>query len=91
MPLTVSLPSILARLADGNRAISASGPTVGEAVADITRQFPTLATRLVDEQGQPYPFVTYYLNDEDIRFSGGFAATVRDGDELTIVSAVAGG
>ena len=91
MPLTVSLPSILARLANGNRALSASGTTVGDAVADITRQFPTLAPRLVDEQGQPYPFVTYYLNDEDIRFTGGFAATVRDGDEITIVSAVAGG
>ena len=91
MALTVSLPSILARLADGNRALSANGQTVGDAVADLTRQFPPLAPRLVDEQGEPYPFVTYYLNDEDIRFAGGFAAPVRDGDELTIVSAVAGG
>jgi molybdopterin converting factor small subunit len=91
MPLTVSLPSILARLADGNRALPATGETVGEAVADVTRRFPSLATRLVDDEGQPYPFVTYYLNDEDIRFSGGFAAPIRDGDELTIVSAVAGG
>jgi molybdopterin converting factor small subunit len=91
MPLTISLPSILARLADGNRALSASGSTVGDAVSDITRRYPTLATRLVDDQGQPYPFVTYYLNDEDIRFTGGFAASVRDGDEITIVSAVAGG
>jgi len=91
MSLTVSLPSILARLADGHRALSASGTTVGGAVADITRRFPPLAPRLIDEQGQPYPFVTFYLNDEDIRFTGGFASAVRDGDELTIVSAVAGG
>ena len=41
--------------------------------------------------GEPYPFVTYYLNDEDIRFAGGFGAPIRAGDELTIVSAVAGG
>ena len=60
-------------------------------MADVTRRFPSLATRLVDDAGQPYPFVTYYLNDEDIRFTGGFAAVVHDGDELTIVSAVAGG
>jgi len=91
MSLTVSLPSILARLADGQRALPASGDTVGDAVADVTRRFPSLATRLVDDQGQPYPFVTFYLNDEDIRFTGGFAASVRDGDEITIVSAVAGG
>ena len=91
MPLTVALPSILARLADGQRALSASGTTVGDAVADVTRRFPSLATRLVDDAGHPYPFVTFYLNDEDIRFTGGFSAPVRDGDEITIVSAVAGG
>jgi len=91
MSLTVSLPSVLSRLADGSRSLSASGTTVGEAVADVTRRFPSLATRLVDDNGQPYPFVTFYLNDEDIRFSGGFTGSVRDGDELTIVSAVAGG
>ncbi len=91
MSVTVSLPSILSRLADGQRAIPAAGDTVGAAVADLTNRFPSLAPRLVDEAGEPYPFVTYYLNDEDIRFSGGFGAVVRDGDELTIVSAVAGG
>ena len=91
MPLTVALPSILARLADGQRALSASGTTVGDAVADVTRRFPSLAARLVDDAGHPYPFVTFYLNDEDIRFTGGFGAPVRDGDEITIVSAVAGG
>jgi molybdopterin converting factor small subunit len=91
MSLLVSLPSVLSRLADGNRSLSASGATVAEAVADVTRRYPSLAPRLVDDAGQPYPFVTYYLNDEDIRFTGGFGAPVRDGDELTIVSAVAGG
>jgi molybdopterin synthase sulfur carrier subunit len=91
MPLSVSLPSILARLADGHRALSASGTTVGDAVADITRRFPPLAPRLIDEQGQPYPFVTFYLNDEDIRVRSGFATPVTEGDEITVVAAIAGG
>lgn len=91
MSLTVSLPGILAQLAGGRRSIPAEGTTVGEAVADLARRYPPLATRLVDDRGQPYPFVAYYLNDEDIRFSGGFGAPVRDGDEITVVSAVAGG
>ena len=91
MSLTITLPSVLSRLAEGNRSLSAGGDTVGQAVADVTRRFPALATRLVDDAGQPYPFVTFYLNDEDIRFTGGFAAPVREGDELTIVSAVSGG
>jgi len=91
MPITISLPNVLARLADGQRTLHASGATLGDAVADVSGRFPNLRPRLVDDGGNPYPFVTYYLNDEDIRFTGGFAAAVRDGDEVTIVPAVAGG
>jgi molybdopterin converting factor small subunit len=91
MPITVTLPSVLSKLASDQRTLSASGTTVGDAVRELATRYPQLAPRLSDAQGQPYPFVTFYLNDEDIRFAGGFGATVRDGDELTIVPAVAGG
>ena len=91
MSITINLPNILSRLAEGRRALEASGATLGDAVADVSRQYPALKPRLTDEAGNPYPFVTYYLNDEDVRFAGGFGATVRDGDEVTIVPAVAGG
>lgn len=91
MPITLALPGVLARFTEGARVLDVSGRTVGEAVANVTQRFPALATRLVDENGEPYPFVTYYLNDEDLRFAGGFGAPVRDGDEITVVSAVAGG
>ena len=91
MPLTVHLPSVLAPLAGGERRLTVTGGTVGEAVADAARQFPALSPRLRDASGEPYPFVTFYLNDEDIRFGGGFTQAVRDGDELVIVPAIAGG
>ena len=91
MPLTIHLPAVLARLAEGQRAITAEGRTLGEAVEHAARRYPSLAPRLRDEQGQPYPFVTYYLNDEDIRLAGGFGSAVRDGDEVVVVPAVAGG
>jgi molybdopterin converting factor small subunit len=90
MPITLHLPTILAKLAEG-RIIIADGGTVGEVVGDIAQRYPALAPRLRDDAGEPYPFVTFYLNDEDIRFQGGFAAAVSDGDELTIVPAIAGG
>jgi molybdopterin synthase sulfur carrier subunit len=90
MPATLHLPAILAKLAD-SKAIEVSGSTVGELVNDVAVRFPQLAPRLRDSNGEPYPFVTFYLNDEDIRFNGGFAATVADGDELTVVPAIAGG
>ena len=90
MSATLFLPAVLAKLAD-SKELAAEGSTVGAVVADIATRYPALATRLRDGEGNPYPFVTFYLNDEDIRFQGGFAAAVRDGDELTVVPAIAGG
>jgi molybdopterin converting factor small subunit len=82
---------VLARLADGNTNLECDGATLGEVVAELAERFPRLAPRLRDEAGGPYPFVTYYLNDEDIRFHGGFETPVREGDEITVVAAIAGG
>ncbi len=90
MTVTLQLPTVLARLA-GGPTLTASGSTVGEVVARVAERFPALAPRLRDASGAPYAFVTFYLNDEDIRFRGGFAAPVEDGDELTVVPAIAGG
>ena len=91
MPVTLNLPTVLAKLADGNKTLEASGTTLGDVVNVVAEQYPNLAPRLRDDAGQPYPFVTFYLNDDDIRFNGGFAAPVKDGDEVTIVPAIAGG
>ncbi|MGQ0537546.1 MAG: MoaD/ThiS family protein [Gemmatimonadaceae bacterium] len=93
MPISIHLPSILAPLASGERTVSleGQGPTVGSAVRALTDRYPALAPRLVDSSGGPYPFVAIYLNDDDIRFVGGFDAPLSDGDEIAIVPAVAGG
>jgi molybdopterin converting factor small subunit len=90
MAVTLHLPTVLARLADG-ATLTATGTTVGEVVGEVAGRYPALAPRLRDAGGAPYAFVTFYLNDEDIRFHGGFAAAGRDGDELTVVPAIAGG
>ena len=91
MAITINLPTVLAPFAQGERVLEASGTTVGAAVRDIGARFPTLLPRLADAEGLPYPFVTFYLNDEDVRFLDGFNTSVREGDEVTIVPAVAGG
>jgi molybdopterin synthase sulfur carrier subunit len=91
MPVTFSLPTILARLADGQATLEATGSTLGEVVARVAERFPQLAPRLKDETGGPYRFVAFYLNDEDSRFKGGFDARVSDGDEITVVAAISGG
>lgn len=91
MPVTINLPTVLAPYAQGERVLEASGATVGAAVNDIGTRFPTLLPRLAGTDGRPYPFVTFYLNDEDVRFLDGFNTSLREGDEVTIVPAVAGG
>ena len=82
---------MLTPLTGGQHTIPATGATVAEALDDVVSRFPALSPRLRDENGAPYPFVTIYLNDEDIRFVGGFDAPVQPDDELSVVPAVAGG
>jgi molybdopterin synthase sulfur carrier subunit len=91
MPIPVRLPSALAAQAGGNRKLDAEGATVGAVLDHIVERFPSVGPRLRDAAGELYPFVTVYLNDQDIRFSEGFATAVTDGDEVVIVPAVAGG
>lgn len=88
---TFHLPSVLAAHIGGVRSVATTGATVDRAIDALVDQYPQLAPRLRDATGAPYPFVTFYLNDEDVRLVGGFAAAVSDGDEVTIVPAVAGG
>ena len=91
MPVSISLPAILAPLAGGTRVVELDGATVGTAVQALTARYPALTPRILDESGDQYPFVAIYLNDDDIRFLSGFETAVQDGDELSIVPAVAGG
>jgi molybdopterin synthase sulfur carrier subunit len=91
MSVTLQLPNVLARLAGGESRLNARGETLSEVIGEVCARFPELAPRLRDASGEPYPFVTIYLNDDDIRFQGGFAAAVKDGDVVTVVPAVAGG
>jgi len=90
MPV-LNLPSVLTPFTGGQHTLDITGRTVGEALDDVTGRFPSLSPRLRDEHGAPYPFVTIYLNDEDIRFIGGFDAPVQPTDEISVVPAVAGG
>ncbi len=91
MAVTLTLPTVLAKLADGNRTLEAEGRTLGDTIDNVAGRYPKLAPRLRDTDGTPYPFVTFYLNEEDIRLNGGFDAELHEGDEITIVPAIAGG
>ena len=91
MPVTLRLPTVLARSAGGQTVHQARGATVGDVVSDVAARFPELGPRLRDAQGEPYPYVIFYLGDEDIRFQKGFATPVTEGAEIVVVPAIAGG
>jgi molybdopterin converting factor small subunit len=91
MAVTLKLPTVLARSAGGQTVHEARGATVGDVVNEVAGRFPELSPRLRDAKGQPYPYVIFYVGDEDIRFQQGFATPVADGAEITVVPAIAGG
>src|SRR5439155_1121455 len=77
-------------LVEGIRFLAEDTGVFAETAGGVTAA-GALAPRLRDKEGKPYPFVNFYLNDEDVRFRGGFAAPVQDGDEVTVIPAIAGG
>jgi sulfur-carrier protein len=91
MAVRVKLPTQL-RDAAGNQAeAQVEGGTVGEALSSLYDQHAELRSRMSDDGGQLRRFVNVYLGGEDIRFLDGLDTPVSDGDELTILPAVAGG
>ncbi len=90
MAIEVSIPTILRTYTDGAKSVEASGATLGAVINDLEAQFPGIADRLVDA-GSLRRFVNIYVNDEDVRFLGGIDAEVVDGDNVTVLPAVAGG
>jgi len=90
MAITVSIPTILRTHTGGEKAVEASGTTVAEVIEDLESRHSGLKARLVKD-GSLHRFVNVYVNDEDVRFAGGLEAKVSDGDNVTILPAVAGG
>jgi molybdopterin synthase sulfur carrier subunit len=91
MPVTVRIPTPLRAVAKGNANVQAKGDTIGDVIGDLEHQFPGLRERLVDESGELRRFINIYVNQEDIRFLDNQATALKDGDEVAIVPAIAGG
>jgi molybdopterin converting factor small subunit len=90
MPVKVQIPTPMRQHTDGKATVEASGGTVKAVLDDLGQRFPAITGRLF-ENGQVRRFVNVYLNDEDIRYLDNMNTLVKDGDELSIIPAVAGG
>jgi len=90
MAVKVRIPTPLQKLTQGKEEVDGIAGTVMALVNDLDRNYPGLAER-VSENNKIRRFVNIYVNDEDIRFLNAEETMVKDGDEVSIVPAIAGG
>ena len=91
MAVTVKLPTQLRAAAGGASKIEVTGETVGAALEALYAQHPELKDSLSDGDGGLRRFVNVYVDGEDVRFGDGLKTPVKDGGEVQILPAVAGG
>ena len=91
MSITVRIPTPLRKLTGGADEVSIEGVNVGDIINNLEAAHPGLKERLCDEAGEIRRFVNVYVNDEDVRFMSGRDTELKDGDEMSIVPAIAGG
>jgi len=91
MPKKVRIPTPLRKLTNNEELVEVSAATIGEAIAELQARFPGIGERLVDEKGEVRRFVNVYVNEEDIRFLKNKETPLNDGDEISIIPAIAGG
>ena len=91
MSVTVRIPGPLRRYTDGAQKVEVAGADLESIISEMESRYAGIKERLLDDDGEMRYFVNVYLNGEDVRFLEGLATQVKDGDELSIVPAVAGG
>ena len=90
MAIEVRIPTILRTYTGGEKAVTADGASLSALIDDLESNHPGIKERLI-ENGDLRRFVNVYVNDEDVRFTGALDTGLSDGDEVTILPAVAGG
>jgi molybdopterin synthase sulfur carrier subunit len=91
MPINVRIPTPLRKLTNEQELVQVDAKTISDAIAQLQSQFPGIQERLVDEKGEVRRFVNVYVNEEDIRFLQNQNTALKDGDEISIIPAIAGG
>jgi molybdopterin synthase sulfur carrier subunit len=90
MAVEVRIPTILRTYTDGEKAVTGQGATLQALIDDLEANHPGLKDRLI-EGAELRRFVNVYVNDEDVRFTGGLETSLDDGDQVVVLPAVAGG
>lgn len=91
MSIRVRIPAPLRSITGGESEVTVEGASVADALGALEGRFPEIRARLRDENGELRRFVNLYVNGEDIRFLSGLQTSLKPGDEMSIIPAVAGG
>ena len=91
MAILVQIPTPLQKFTQNQSEVEAEGTTILEVLDSLELRFPGIRERLCDDRGAIRKFINLYLNDEDIRFMDGEKTVLKDGDEVSIIPAIAGG
>ncbi|GAA4402857.1 MoaD/ThiS family protein [Fodinibacter luteus] len=91
MAVVLRIPAHLRVSADGLDRIELQGGTLGEVLGHLGDRHSDLRAQLVDDVGRPRRCLRLYVNDDDAATGHGLDTPVRDGDEITVLLALAGG
>ena len=91
MSIKVRIPTPLQKLTENQAEVEVEGGDVKSALVNLEEKYPGMQARLYDEKGVLRRFINFYVNEEDIRFLKSEDTPLKDGDELSIVPAIAGG
>ena len=91
MAKKVRIPTPLRKLTNNEEVVEVSASTIGDAFLELQSRYPGIKERLLDDSGSVRRFVNVYVNEEDIRFLQNQETALKDGDEISIIPAIAGG
>jgi len=91
MSIKVMIPQPLQKLTNGSDVVDVTGSNIADLIIDLDAKFPGIRDRICDETGKIRRFINIYVNEEDIRFLSGDKTSIKDGDEISIIPAIAGG
>ena len=87
----VRLPTVLRPQAGGLSTVTVKAETIGDVLRELVSEFPGMSSQLLNEDGSLHRFVNVYVNDDDVRYLESLETPVREGDEVSLLPAVAGG
>ena len=91
MSVRVRIPTPLQKLTGNQSEVVCEGRNVNEILESLEKQYPGIKDRLCESNGNLRRFINIYVNEEDIRFLNGAQTQLKDGDDISIIPAIAGG